>query len=506
MSEFKKSVLISFLNKYSILVISIISGMFIARLLTPAEIGVFSVAASFIGIAHTLRDFGVSNYLIQVKEISNDKIRTAFTITAIMAWLIAGLLFIGKSVLANFYAQPELEGVIQILALNFIILPFSSITIALLRREMAFGKIYKITIWGAIGQAATNVLLAYLGYGFYSLAWGGVANVFITALSAQLIMPNVGYFRPSLKGWRAIASFGGKLSISSLSGEAGVYAPDMVIGKMLGFASVGVFSRALGFVSLIEHTLTDALYPVLMPYFSKQNRESRSINEVLINVANGYLAIALPLLGFIALVAYPAIRLLYGSQWDESVPIAQILCLAMAFKSLNFILGIAILSLGYAGRVMRAQLVYQSLRITAIIYGAHQGLEHIATYLVVAEFLGVFVFSSKFKYTDIKYINLFNVFIKNVGVSCSTMLPVVIVYIIIVNGISFNYFSFSIKPLIIDLELLSIKPSMDSQMVNFVVLSFTAFTAMFGWVVSMIVLQRKFLIDYIGFGFLKKYK
>ncbi|CCE24398.1 Polysaccharide biosynthesis protein (fragment) [Methylotuvimicrobium alcaliphilum 20Z] len=106
--------------------------MVIARLLTPEEIGIFSVSASLIGIAHTLRDFGIANYLIQEKELTDDKIKSAFTITAIMAWTIASLLFITKDIIADFYNQPELTTIIQILSLNFVILPFSSIKMAIL--------------------------------------------------------------------------------------------------------------------------------------------------------------------------------------------------------------------------------------------------------------------------------------------------------------------------------------------------------------------------------------
>jgi O-antigen/teichoic acid export membrane protein len=369
---------------------------------------------------------------------------------------------------------------------------------------MAFGKIYKITIWGAIGQAITNVLLAYLGYSFYSLAWGGVANVFITALAAQFVVPNFGYFRPSLKGWRAIVSFGGKLSISSLANEAGLYAPDMVIGKVLGFTSVGVFSRALGFVSLIEHTLTDALWPVLMPYFSKQNRENRSINAVLINVANGYLAVALPLLGFIALVAYPAIHLLYGAQWDESVPIAQVLCLAMAFKSLNFILGIAIVSLGYAGRVMRAQLVYQSLRITAIIYGSQEGLQNIAMYLVIVEFLGVFVFCSKLRDTDISYLNIFYAFIKNTVLAGFTIFPATIAYIVVNDQVIVDFYNMLNQSLLVTLEAITLKPKTDTQMDELIIIMVTTVVAMIFWMFSIYFIHKEFLSKYVNIRFLKR--
>lgn len=427
MSELRRSLLLSFLNKYSILVITIISSMIIARLLTPQEIGVFSVAASLIGIAHTLRDFGVSNYLIQAKDISSNQIRTAFTITAMMAWLIAIILFLSKGWVAEFYNQSELQKVIQILSLNFIILPFSSVTMALLRRDMAFGKIYKITILGAIAQVSTNITLAWLGYGFYSLAWGGFANVFITALSAQIIMPIYANFKPSFKGWKSIVNFGGKLSVASLVNEAGVYAPDIIMGKLLGFVSVGVFSRALGFVSLIDQALSDAIRPVMLPYFSKQNRDSQDIHGVFLKIASYYLGVALPLLCLIALLAYPMIRFLYGPQWVMAAPIAQILCLGMAFKSLNFLLSSVIVAKGHAGAIVKVQMLYQLARVSAVLYGSTQGLSEVAIYLVISEFFGFFVFYSQLS-AEIKFKDIFIVIFKNIMISLGCLFPFGVIY------------------------------------------------------------------------------
>lgn len=490
MSELKKSLLISFLNKYSILVITIISSMIIARLLTPQEIGIFSVSASLIGIAHTIRDFGVTNYLIQVKEISDDKIKSAFTITALMAWSIAGLLFIAKNTIADFYNQPELIVLVQILSLNFIILPFSSITIALLKREMKFGKLYKITVIAALAQAITNITLAWLDYGFYSLAWGGFANVFTTAIVAQTILPNFSNFRCSFKATKPIINIGGQLSISSLANEAGNYAPDLIIGKIMGFVSVGLYSRALGFVSLIEHTLTDAIRPILLPYFSKANRENNNIKDIFLKITNYYLAVTLPLLGLIALLAYPMVRLLYGPQWDSAIPIAQVLCLAMAFKSLNFLMSSATLSLGYANRIMTAQLIYQFLRITAILYGALHSLLTIAISLAVIEFFGFFIFYSKMKDTNISFNNVIYLALKNITVLLLVIIPSIIAYLIQINYASIDILSIFNNPLLIYEQRIIIQKQL-STLDNLYLITTTSSVAFFSWLLVISVLQRK---------------
>jgi O-antigen/teichoic acid export membrane protein len=470
--------------------------MIIARLLTPKEIGIFSVGASLIGIAHTLRDFGVSNYLIQVKDLSTDKIKSAFSLTALMAWLIAAILFFTKTIIADFYNQPELTNVVQIMALSFIILPFSSITIALLKRDMKFGEIYKITVIAACIQAITTITMAWLGYGFYSLAWGGFANVLATTILAQIVMPSFSNFRFSLKNCKPIFSFGGKLSITSLAYETGNYAPDLIIGKLLGFAPAGFYSRALGFVNIIEHTLTDAIRPVMLPYFSKQYREKGDIKEVFLKIANYYLAVTLPLLCLIALLAYPMIRLLYGSQWDAAIPIAQILCLAMAFKSLNFLTASAILAKGNAGKIMKAQLSYQCLRIIAILYGALESLEAIARNLVIVECIGFFIFYSQLRETKLNLFQLLSIVFKNLLLALLSTIPALLIYLLLINRLPIDYnntltlikeYDYST----LNMENISFYPKETNELDNLKLILTISSIMFFSWLINIYLSQKE---------------
>ena len=91
MASIRKALSLSFASKYSSLAIHTVAIMVLARLLTPAEIGVYSVGAAVVALAHVLRDFGVGNYLIQEKELTQDRIRTAFGVALVIAWVMAAV-------------------------------------------------------------------------------------------------------------------------------------------------------------------------------------------------------------------------------------------------------------------------------------------------------------------------------------------------------------------------------------------------------------------------------
>ncbi|HEU4375150.1 MAG TPA: oligosaccharide flippase family protein, partial [Telluria sp.] len=73
MSSTRVSLLFSFVEKYVLVLLSLASGMIISRLLTPAQTGIYSVAAVLLGVAQVLRDFGVGQYLVQERELNQAK-------------------------------------------------------------------------------------------------------------------------------------------------------------------------------------------------------------------------------------------------------------------------------------------------------------------------------------------------------------------------------------------------------------------------------------------------
>ncbi|MCW8890541.1 MAG: oligosaccharide flippase family protein, partial [Sedimenticola sp.] len=105
------------------MVIQIISTLILARILTPEEIGIYSLGAVVIGFAQMIRDFGVSNYLIQEKELTQDRIRTAFGVTVIIAWTAAALLLLFSDTFAAFYDQPGVSSVISIMSISLFFIP-----------------------------------------------------------------------------------------------------------------------------------------------------------------------------------------------------------------------------------------------------------------------------------------------------------------------------------------------------------------------------------------------
>ena len=110
----RRALLFSGLQRYLVITINLVMMAVVARWLSPKEVGVVLMANGLILLADVLRDFGVSNYLIQALEITKETARTAFTINLILSLFLAGLLYGSSDLIASFYAEPRLVLVLRV--------------------------------------------------------------------------------------------------------------------------------------------------------------------------------------------------------------------------------------------------------------------------------------------------------------------------------------------------------------------------------------------------------
>ncbi len=334
MSNIRRSVVLSFAEKYTSLAIQIAATVVLARLLTPEDTGIYSVAAALATMAHCVRDFGTGSYLIQSKDIAAERLRTVFTISLLIALALALGLFAASPLAADFYRDPRVGTVLLISSLNFLVTPFGSISLVLLRREMNFHALYRIGLMQAVAHASVAILLAFLGFGAVSLAWASLAGVLAVAGLAHRFRPIGTGQRLSLHGWREIVRFGSYATGARLLADIGARAPDLILGRVLGMHALGIYSRASGLTLLFEQFILSAVGAVALPTFAQRYRAGEDVKAGFLQGLECITVIAWPFYGVLGLMAAPAINLLLGPQWGDAIPILRILCAAAAVSSL----------------------------------------------------------------------------------------------------------------------------------------------------------------------------
>lgn len=369
MTTIRRALVISLLEKYALIVLTLVSFVLIARLLTPEEIGIYSVSLALIGIAQVVREFGIGNYLVQEKDLTEAKVRSAFGVSLLLGGGLFLIFALCAPLVGRFYADERMTMIVRIISLNFLVLPFCSISKALLHRDMEFGRLLYVNLTAAVAGFVVTIGLAWYNLGPQSLAWGAVASNIVTGIGAWLASRKRRFLLPSLREWRAIASFGGQSSLAAVIASVTMDINDLVVGKVLGFAPVAILSRAQGLMNLFHRDLMGAVRNVAFPAFAQAHREGKVLESGFITSVTHVTALAWPFYGFIALFPLEILRLMFGPQWDAAAPLVPVFALAGALAASFSLITSLMLAVGRVDLVMRTEIVLQSFRM-AITIGA----------------------------------------------------------------------------------------------------------------------------------------
>lgn len=385
MVNVKRKLYVSFIQKNAALLIQLASSLALARLLSPAEIGIFAIGSVAVSFLHVLRDLGVSSYVIQERELTIDRIRTAQGFMWVTSGTLALLVAAGAQFAGEFYGEAGVTSVLYVLAFNTLLLPIGAITVSLMNRRLEFERLMVLSISASLMQAAVSVFLASRGHGYMSLAWGNLASGLTTAVLASLYHQKDEPWLPSFSERRRVFAGCSKLSSSSILYEMGLAGPELVCGRVLGFEAVAFYSKAQSAAGLVLRGLVDSIAPVALAYYAHCSRNGLSLREPYLKALACLSAVALPAFACLAVMAEPAILLLYGNQWVEVATPLRIACISAAAITLANVAGAVIVGSGRAGTNLALHAVFQPVKVALVLFASQAGLNWIVAAVSLAD-------------------------------------------------------------------------------------------------------------------------
>lgn len=377
-SRIYRSFFFSAVERYGSLIIQLASIAALSRLLTPAEFGIYALIAALTALAHTLREFGCTNYLIQKINLSERCIRSAFTVTFCISCLLVIILLSLRDAAAMFFSEPGLRQGISLSAVNFLVLPFSMTITALLRRDLAFDTIASCNLAANFVIAVTSVGLAALGLSYMGPVWGSVAGNVTLVVLLFVYRPDIRIFRFSLHNWRDVTGFGLYSSGTSIINTAYAWSPQMILARVLDMAAVGLYSRAFSVIQLFDKLVLDAVHPVIMPLLSAQAKEGADLKRVYLRSVELISVLHWPFFICVALLADPIVRILFGGQWIEAVPLVRMLAVATLSLFAACLTFPILVSIGHVRDTLTASLISVPPSLLVMLIASFFGIQAVA--------------------------------------------------------------------------------------------------------------------------------
>lgn len=322
-------------QRFGTMIISFVTNIVLARLLTPDDFGTVGMLLLFLAIANTFVDSGFGSALIQKKDANQTDFSTVFFINFGLSVVVYAILFFGAPWVAGFYDVEILRPLLRVQGLVLILNAFCIIQTAILRKKMDFRKLSICNLVGNIVGSLVGIVAALMGYGVWSLVIRTLVVGFVTSLLLWII----GKWKPFLifskQSFKELFGFGGFMLLSSLLATFANNVQTLIIGKLFQQGTLGHYTQARQLRNIASDSISSVITQVLYPDFSNNQNDNKTLaSRLSFSVLTiSFLTVAIMAVCIVA--AKPLILLLYGEKWLECVPYFQLLCIGGCFVSLQ---------------------------------------------------------------------------------------------------------------------------------------------------------------------------
>jgi len=356
----------------------------LARLLSPAEFGLWGMALVFTGFASLLGDIGLGAALVQRSVIEPRHLNTAFWINLGMG-LFLTLLMIALAVpLSSLYHAQNLAPILAIASIEFTIKGVVVVHRVLLIREMNF-RVMAIqeTVALVIGGMAACVL-AFYGWGTWSLVAQNIIASLIIAAWIIRILPWRPAFQFDTTSLKELLQFSLNLQGFNLLNYWLRNLDKFLIGRLLGEASLGFYTRAYNTMLMPQSHIIGTLERVMWPALARCAQDADRLRNAYLRSLMMICFIGLPCMAGLAVTAGDFVVSLFGEAWSPSIVTLQWLCLAGFVQTPVATLGWLYLATGRTRRLLAWSLISCLIIIPAMIAGALSGsIERMAMWYAI---------------------------------------------------------------------------------------------------------------------------
>lgn len=299
-----------------------ITTMVLARLLTPDAFGVLVTAQMVISFAEIFTDAGFQKYIVQ-HEFENEDNKFKSTAVAFGANLIMSLvIWVGICIFANPIARlVGSEGNGIVIAVSCVCLPlaaFSSIQMALFRRDLDFKTLFWVRTIGILIPVIITVPLAFATRSYWSLIIGMVALNFSNALVLTIKSKWKPHWYFSLQCFKEMFSFSMWSMLEAISIWLTSYIDIFIVGTMLSQYYLGMYQISMNTVAQITSIITAATTPVLFSSLSRLQNDRNGFNAMFFKFQKIVGIFVIPIGVGIYIFRDLITLILLGNQWMEA--------------------------------------------------------------------------------------------------------------------------------------------------------------------------------------------
>ncbi|MCW4645119.1 MOP flippase family protein [Bacillus safensis] len=353
------------LSALIITIIQIAQFAFLGNVMSLKEFGLVGMITTVTIFTQILLDLGIGAAIIQKEQTTERQLSTLYWINLLTGILLFCLLILLSPMIAAFYNRPELEGLLKLLSIMFLIAPIGQQYQYMMQKDLAFKTLSTIE---AIATIISLLVLLVFAFFMNPIVAYVISQVLLQ--SGKGLMYAAAYWkkwRPApvfaLREVKEFFSFGAFQLASRLVNRAGSNIDMILIGRFLGAEALGIYSLAYQIVTIPVLKINPIVTRVAFPVFAKSQRDHSMLREGFLSMTNMLALVSFPLLIGLAAVSDSFIEVVFGEKWLVAVPVLNILCIVGLLRVLMNPNGSILLAKG------RADLAFYWDTGMLIVYG-----------------------------------------------------------------------------------------------------------------------------------------
>lgn len=344
-----------------------VTGIVLARELPHEDFGLVGAVLIFQAFASLLVDSGFSYALIQRKRPSRLDYSTVLWFNIFMSVVLYLVLFAGAPLIAHFFQDDQrLIPLTRVICISIILNASAIVQSNRLMKAMDVRMIAASNALGLVVGGVVGISMALTGWGAWAIVWQTIA----TAAVKTTVLWTSSRWRPlmrfSFHSLRSYFGIGSRMMLTSLLNTIFQYIYSFFIGYKAGLGSLGYYTQSdkwskMG-VTSITQVLTSSFLPALSAVQDDNERYKAMVSKM--NRFTAY--ILFPAMLGLVLMATPVFHTLFGTKWDPSIILFQLLLLRGVFLVLNSLYTNYLLSLGFGADIVRLEIIRDTAAVIAI--------------------------------------------------------------------------------------------------------------------------------------------
>jgi teichuronic acid exporter len=412
--ELAKGTFWTAVGSYSHYIFAFIVSAILARLLVPADFGVVSMVLVYTGFVDLLAEFGISATVVQKRYLDRKGLSTVFWFALLIGLLLTGVSILIAPVIEAFFDFDGLRVVVQVMSIKLLLVSLGTVPQGLLQKRLAFKKIAVIEILTTILSGLIGIVLAFLGWGYWALVLQGISLRAFRVLGYFMSTKWLPLFTLERESLKDVIGFSGNLLGFRVINYWARNADNLLIGRFLGSVQLGFYNQAYTLMMYPIRMLTSIVNPAIQPVFATAQDEPQKIAPTYLLLLEMIALITFPLGVFLHLFAGPVIRVLWGNQWDASIPIFEVLAFLTMIQPVISTSGSVFVARNKAKLLFRLGALTSLIIIAGIASGLSFGLVGVAAGYAIA--YGALAFPLTFYFLaqtiDVKLTQMLAIFIK----------------------------------------------------------------------------------------------